>query len=170
MREIYEKASNVIVWLGEESLSTNCAMDFLDLASRQETPRDWFLSTVIERGPTYQDQWKAVILFWRKPYWTRVWIIQEIGCASRLAVMCGSKIVSWEVIVHCQSAWVEVRDKPISQAVRGKLPAMRGVSNLEQCALFIGLATTKDDRDSSILAVNTTREAISTNVHQKGLI
>jgi hypothetical protein len=85
-------------------------------------------------------------------------------------VMCGSKVVSWEVIVHCQSAWVEVRDKPISQAVRGKLPARRGVSNLEQCALFIGLATNKDARDSSILALHTTREAISTNEHQKGLI
>ena len=170
MREIYENASEVIVWLGEESPSTNCAMDFLDQASRQENPRDWFLKSVVERGLTYQDQWKAIILLWRKPYWTRVWIIQEIGYASRLTITCGSKVVSWDVIVNCQSAWVEVRDKPVSQAVRGKLPAMRGVSNLEQCALFMGFGTNKDDRDSLILALNTTREAISTNAQRKGLI
>jgi hypothetical protein len=124
MREIYENAPEVIVWLGDESPSTNCAMEFLDLASRQKNPRDWFVRSVIKRGLTYQEQWKAVILLVRKQYWPRVWIIQEIGYASRLAVMCGSKVVLWEVIVSCQSAWVEVRDRPISQNLRSHLPAM----------------------------------------------
>ncbi|KAE9368201.1 HET-domain-containing protein [Stipitochalara longipes BDJ] len=170
MREIYENACEVIVWLGEESPSTNCAMEFLDLGSRQEDPRDWFLRSVVDRGLTYQAQWKAIILLFRKPYWTRVWIIQEIGYASRLAIMCGSKVVSWEVIVSCQSAWVEVRDRPISQSLRGKLPTMRGVSNLEQCALFLGFGTNKADKDSLILALHTTREAISMKAKPKNLI
>jgi len=47
---------------------------------------------------------------------------------------------------------------------------MRGVSNLERCALFIGVGTNKDMRDSLILGLHTTRKAILKNKHQKRLI
>ena len=60
MREIYSSAISVIAWLGETTDDDTVAYPF-----------------VPDRHPGRQWTYKGVICLLQKPYWSRIWIIQE---------------------------------------------------------------------------------------------
>ena len=96
MKLIYSCASNVIIWLGEDSVSSRHAMDLFCSASEQEDPYTWFsdrLKTTFESDMT---QWKAVLSLFKRNYWSRVWIIQETAVATNLDIICGSMSCKWK--------------------------------------------------------------------------
>ena len=170
MREIYKNAAAVLVWLGVKCSTSDCAMDFLTTASRQENPRAWLLQTVVDGGKASRQQWEAVILLFRREYWSRAWIIQEIGMASKLQLLCGSKVIPWEVAVLCQSVWAAVRESSTSQALRKSLSDLIEKTNAETAMELVGFGTNDADRDVSLLSLQTTRDAVLRNVQPKTLV
>jgi hypothetical protein len=96
MRQIYSSARQVIIWLGEGTAMSGLAMDFLQGKGAPKlfelAPND---ALAIETENT--DFWLAFGQdIMRRPYWSRVWIIQEIVFALEATVICGSKSVPWE--------------------------------------------------------------------------
>lgn len=94
MKQIYSTASNVYIWLGRESENSRLAMEFL--ANEGAKPLD---RQVDDYRPIWNAQeGKAIRDLCERPYWRRMWIIQEIIHANRLTVWCGSQRLDWPVL------------------------------------------------------------------------
>lgn len=94
MKQIYSMASNVYIWLGRESENSRLAMDFL--ANEGTKP---LRQQVDDCRPIWdREEGKAIRDLCERPYWRRMWIIQEIIHANRLTVWCGSQRLDWPVL------------------------------------------------------------------------
>jgi hypothetical protein len=99
MRDIYSQAEEVVIWLGHATNQTNILMDSLrrleKYASMHEH-RDWDVKqwttfwTSIPQDPTYKLA-EGLDLLLRRPWFRRVWILQEVAKAKRASVWCGTK-------------------------------------------------------------------------------
>jgi len=94
MREIYSRATKVVVWLGTSSHHTKLAFDLLAEASLKKLEiEDWLPKTFQS-----SDRSKSLKAFYdlaTRDYWKRVWIIQEIFSASNVIVRCGFRCMRW---------------------------------------------------------------------------
>lgn len=74
MKRIYANATNVFIWLGREARCSDTAMDFVSGKGTRKLKI---------RGSRFIDLWtpeegKALWDLFERPYWRRMWIIQEI--------------------------------------------------------------------------------------------
>jgi hypothetical protein len=93
MRMIYGQAEEVIAWLGPEVLGTSELM-----ASIEQHYMGCDTKTGNLQGChllTSPHMIAALMHLQTRPYWTRVWIIQEIVAAHKVTIMCGSQSLSW---------------------------------------------------------------------------
>ena len=96
MRDIYGRASQVLVWLGPADHDSDIGMDLVTRISK--TPFTIHSSGRIESEEIKLDAQSVNALFrlMSRPYWTRVWIVQEIAMASSFPLVgCGSKWIPW---------------------------------------------------------------------------
>jgi hypothetical protein len=91
MKQIYVNATEVYVWLGREANNSDVAMEFVaKKGARNLRPR----------GPGFHPVWsraegRALCDLCERPYWRRMWIIQEIIHAEKITVWCGMKSFEW---------------------------------------------------------------------------
>jgi hypothetical protein len=122
MRTIFQSAKQIIAWLGNESEDSNIAMDFLPTVSRGGG-----LFGYPGAPSRFPQVWCALRALWARPYWGRLWIIQELGSAIvkettpfmpkyRAVVQCGHKSLPLETL---QTAWEFLRNHVDSPYVRG---------------------------------------------------
>lgn len=96
MRDIYSLADRVVIWLGEGNADSDWAMErFSDHSFRDSLPS---LGTDPRR--LTDDQVKASMILGRnlgrRPWWTRIWVLQEMVLASKDPVLvCGAKDMLW---------------------------------------------------------------------------
>jgi hypothetical protein len=88
MADIYSKALNVAIWLGEAAEESDLAMKFIREISVTELDQ---LAADKNRG----NAWRALATLMRRPWFTRRWIIQEVAFAKKALVCCGSDKVDW---------------------------------------------------------------------------
>jgi hypothetical protein len=114
MRQIYSNAVSVSVWLGEvdQALTSDIAMEHLE--TKFGATYGDFVSYAkratknYSRSPSQQTAWQeavesmlgvqqieAIVKLCNRPYWSRIWIVQEACLAPKLTVFCGSKRVDW---------------------------------------------------------------------------
>ncbi|CAO2655450.1 Nn.00g105140.m01.CDS01 [Neocucurbitaria sp. VM-36] len=109
MRLIYETAKRVIVWLGEGTPESDAGMDFIPrlIAAEQQAkvlegdvhvssnarPQD--LRKLGLPKPS-SDEYIAFASLFKRDWFSRVWIIQEIALAKEATLVSGSRIVSWD--------------------------------------------------------------------------
>lgn len=91
MKEIYTQATEVYVWLGPEADDSDLVMEFL---TRQST------KPLRAKGPGYLPLWdrrtaKALSDLCDRPYWRRMWIIQELLHARKITILCGTSRSNW---------------------------------------------------------------------------
>jgi hypothetical protein len=82
MAEVYKKAQNVLIWLGEENEDTSIAFEAV-----QKWNKDYQV-TEQERqacSKTFEGGW-----------WDRLWVVQEAIHARSLLMRCGTFELSWE--------------------------------------------------------------------------
>jgi hypothetical protein len=104
MKDIYAQSLACIAWLGPASKDSDKAIDFLTKLSMQQVDNaaegiaylarlqedDTFLGTGIS---------KALMGFLCRPYWSRLWVIQEIALShSSLNIKCGRKSINWGLL------------------------------------------------------------------------
>ncbi|KAH6708970.1 heterokaryon incompatibility protein-domain-containing protein [Leptodontidium sp. MPI-SDFR-AT-0119] len=112
MKDIYRSAQEVIVWLGEEDpVLTRDVMDMLESRVQFDESSDAVL--VSEMDPITVQQWNNFGTdLMKRPWWRRMWVIQEIVVAREASVMCGSYTVSWKKL-ETAAVWAMIDDKPV---------------------------------------------------------
>jgi Heterokaryon incompatibility protein (HET) len=100
MREIYGKAWTVIAWLGEEAYQSDKAFQLLQKLSHfYKTQRNSVdLASQLSQDPGYLGDgcWYALMQLMERPYWYRLWIIQEMVMgASAMMLRCGTSSIEW---------------------------------------------------------------------------
>lgn len=98
MGRIFSEAEQVFAWTGPEADDSDYAMDMLN-----STPPSY---SILPMHPELANNSRAqtAILAWcNRPYWRRVWIMQEIFLAKRLVFMCGSKSIAESALRVCFS-------------------------------------------------------------------
>ena len=104
MAEIYKKAQEVIVWVGNSGDGSEFAMDFLKrLATQGET-----ISPHLMAHLGYQKPMSTQLHdFLSRPWFSRVWTLQEAAVASKCTVHCGADRIPWSFLEiinrRCQS-------------------------------------------------------------------
>jgi hypothetical protein len=97
MGDIYRKADIVIMWLGEDEDDGDTALVFLENFQEQlVSPRD--MGSLMMSDDDFDDAWIAVGKLFKRPYWGRLWIIQEVLLAQNPVVCCGAASCSWGFI------------------------------------------------------------------------
>ena len=91
MKDIYENAKRVIVWLGEESDDSGYAMSVMNNVDERWAKRSMQYGD--QGGPIEPDlddrARRALDALLSRPWWRRVWIIQEITCSKDNSLKCG---------------------------------------------------------------------------------
>lgn len=106
MGDIYRSADLVLAWLGQDDvdlalrcigaiaaeiercLTTTNAHDFLNLEWTQRCPELCEPAPFARTGTWSGNMaWEAIIRFFELPYWTRVWIFQEVVLANELLLV-----------------------------------------------------------------------------------
>ncbi|EPE32089.1 hypothetical protein GLAREA_12171 [Glarea lozoyensis ATCC 20868] len=101
MKEVYSNAQLVVIWLGEEAENSDMAFELIKavqpLLATDRPPRSEAIlqeSQVTEPGSM---QWQALgKLFWR-PWFSRLWIIQEVVLSRHAEMLAGSRSCQWDV-------------------------------------------------------------------------
>lgn len=109
MGQIYRAAEVVNIWLGEENEDTELAWD--QIQAFQRTFRDpeevdddgnpiphviTTLGILSLRSP----RWMALTDMFKRSYFRRMWIVQEVVLGSKCIVHCGSFVTSWEILAR----------------------------------------------------------------------
>ena len=116
MKQIYQKAEQVIIWLGEEvetdreafATLDNLNRFFLDFGNDQ---RNWSVIKGIDSlGDSLQHLnltapgWKALSTLFQRPWFTRAWVVQEAAISSRVIVTCGRQTIPWKILSRVVSS------------------------------------------------------------------
>lgn len=98
MAEIYQNASQVIVWLGQTS-----AIDISEIN--------------LELSPSAHTQWRGEsLLEWvrawaifARPWFRRLWVFQEVVLAQQILVLIGTLPLDWETLYNIRDSWARFR-------------------------------------------------------------
>jgi hypothetical protein len=93
MHRIYRDAKLVAVYVGRETEEDAQAMEYIS-----EIHNERFLIKHFFRGRDYKEALEQILVFCRREYWTRLWVIQEIMLAAKLFIYCGDNHMSYEKI------------------------------------------------------------------------
>lgn len=101
MSKIYERARNTVVWLGVEADNSNSALEtLLDIRFALRYHSE-------EKAPDVEDfarlslpqpdspKWSDLREFLSRPWFHRVWVLQEAVLQRRVEMVCGSRCISW---------------------------------------------------------------------------
>ncbi|MCJ1276033.1 hypothetical protein MMC21_003838 [Puttea exsequens] len=95
MSQIYSKASQTWVWLGPASSDSDAAMDFVASVTAEvfEDPE----------LPVKLAPWKACETLLKRPWWSRMWIVQEVCLSQQVLVRCGTKTIEMDHFVELKA-------------------------------------------------------------------
>lgn len=100
MRSIYRSATGVAAFIGAADDDSDYAMDLI----RDIEGTGMQALEVTAKGPTpisTTRPWKALRRLFERPYWTRVWIAQELAVACRdPGINCGDKSLPWHRFIQ----------------------------------------------------------------------
>ncbi|CZR51319.1 uncharacterized protein PAC_01194 [Phialocephala subalpina] len=106
MGSIYRRAKEVHAWTGEAGDDFNRA----------------FCTSVTDPGHLGKESDTSLVQFLDRPYWKRVWIVQELAFARTTIVHCGEKHTDWKSLT--------LRVSEIQSHHLGFHPSVRSIENL----------------------------------------
>lgn len=99
MPRIYSGASNVYIYIGEERDGSSSLLGYL---ANGDIPTNVF---------DLKDAFRQLI---SRPYFSLIWVLQEVALANRAWLVCGSVIVPWALLQddnnHCRALLSNVTD------------------------------------------------------------
>jgi len=108
MKAIYSRAQGVLVWVGEETKDVEKALQTLSrcapswtmynddfvLQRRYDRNRAGFdFSTMYSATFFSNIEWEPVVQLLERPWFTRVWVLQEVAHARNVTLVCGNQSI-----------------------------------------------------------------------------
>jgi ankyrin repeat protein len=122
MSEIYRKADRVLVWLGQGNIETDALMDFLNTLPQTKAGVNEAVLGIYQKEaaicPGYSGALHDLL---RRPWFRRIWILQEVANAKRAIVICGNRSVSTRCFVAAPSV-MGIKTDSHTQAVLDVMP------------------------------------------------
>jgi hypothetical protein len=124
MSRIYSEAELVLIWLRPESNDHGTAIDWIKRIN------DTTFERKLRHDPNYDEMDDiglcgfevAVSKLLYHPYWTRLWILQEIVLAKHILVLYGSDLCTWEELATCENrallSILDFADAPARGAIK----------------------------------------------------
>jgi hypothetical protein len=128
MQEIYQRAKDVHIWLGDRDEDTGKAFDLigtlvktsqqyhqlgqypwpLDYMGYQIRPQSFgmYSANDFNRGSD------ALVALLKRPWFTRIWIVQEVAASQSAGVFCGDYYVDWDDLVKAVTVSLDVKLQP----------------------------------------------------------
>jgi hypothetical protein len=120
MGAIYRRAKSVSSWLGSWETSELAVSCLKSLANWEET-RHEYNAKPLEKVAEVID-WVALRSFFQQPYWSQVWIVQEMSFGQNLKILCGDapevsleqlvatiqvceRFVTFDIVSLCGGKW-----------------------------------------------------------------
>ncbi|EUC41411.1 hypothetical protein COCMIDRAFT_8874 [Bipolaris oryzae ATCC 44560] len=129
MCKIYSHAEEVVVWLGQPTAETNVLMDSLrqlEEYSLMYAHRHWDLAQwakfwrSVPQNPYFEPR-QGLDLLLSRPWFRRVWILQEIANVKKASVWCGIKSVKAHIFALAPSL-IGIKPERHCQAVLDIMP------------------------------------------------
>lgn len=181
MDQIYTRAAQVVVWLGQCSASRELAIDAIEeLGSNEDL--HWIpqaasgtLSLGSQNADSQQDHFTRLTLFLTDPWWKRVWTLQEFVLARKIRFLCGRLPLTFESLYnfinsynsHVDKCCPQLQDwEQLEDAIRSAFSMMsiRGEIRNDTLAKRIRNLTVKIEAEEqkSIILQNVNQENWST--------
>ena len=121
MREVYASARKVYIWLGSEQDDGILALQILcktynhmqDGVIQNDRPQIKFCDgdlKHLELPATSEPAWGALVTFLSRPYFKRIWVLQELAAAKEeISFTCGSITLPYKVLHHTL-CWMDTQD------------------------------------------------------------
>ncbi|KAK3493908.1 heterokaryon incompatibility protein-domain-containing protein [Neurospora crassa] len=159
---IYHNALLVTVWLGESDKYTDEAIVLIKLTAylqrslevkgERHYTANYLLRTVSSALSKSDLRSLALLKFFSRPWWSRVWVVQEVIVSRRANIICGTKEIPWDDLRRALRCWWVLRsfsDK--SEHGEAMKKATDDVFHKTSLALFLNLFNERDREDKQIL-------------------
>ncbi|KAF1967310.1 hypothetical protein BU23DRAFT_573334 [Bimuria novae-zelandiae CBS 107.79] len=113
MKDIFQSAGNTYVWLGEKSDDSDEALAFLNYMGKEfwreceQCPSvrypSW-IQALASRDGEHRAKWDAVERLFQRPWWRRVWTVQEYIVSGSIEIWCGNNTISGPIFNKALSA------------------------------------------------------------------
>lgn len=116
MADIYAGAQRAIVWLGPADRLSNLALlSIPGIIERLSEHEGLVPKTRLETaGLENMALWEAYGEFFHKPWFERLWVLQEAVLASQITLICGEIVVDWAVLSDLVRAFANAGLLPTS--------------------------------------------------------
>lgn len=158
MGDIYASATRTIVWLGQNYQKSDLAMSHVEgiaeLIRGYEFDANLVTQTPVELGFPHEDEqvWPAFQCLFSRPWWKRLWIIQEAIKAQDVVFVVGNQLASYDNFITLASA----HERLIRLVVNGThvLGILTGLSKAFYCLRNETLGHIDEFRTGKSAAVN----------------
>jgi hypothetical protein len=104
MKSIYERAEEVFAWIGPGNDSTDTAIDHVKTSDKTFDPitfEKYAAATLNDALRSYRQYRRFMNEILAKPYWSRLWILQELAVSRRVTtIACGESELPWSTFVN----------------------------------------------------------------------
>ncbi len=94
----YQRATEVLIWLGPEDWSPRNYLAWRLIKDLYHCPQELDSLSKITQ-PFRQVEFDALNRFFRRDYFWRIWVVQEVACATNATVYYGSESMPWSGLV-----------------------------------------------------------------------
>ena len=102
MGEIYKQAKSVVVWLGKEGDGSTEAIKLIDRVANISKDGGKLKQLI---GDEKKPEFDALVALFERPYWNRLWVVQEILLPSSVDVYCGDDDRKWATYIAASEAF-----------------------------------------------------------------
>jgi hypothetical protein len=87
--DIYRRAERVVAWVGGEDSKDRVALDV-----------EKYLNIPFGNWPSPGElqTWRSLTTFINRPWFSRVWVVQELAFAKKLTIYCGQRQMEWNIL------------------------------------------------------------------------
>jgi hypothetical protein len=109
MKSIFQSASRVIIWLGEEQHNSDIAMELIADMPHLE------IKEPEEDDEKMRNAWEALRHLFLRSWWNRIWVVQEIAfSATDPLIGCGHKWLPWKAFEVAILTFLRLTNDPIA--------------------------------------------------------
>lgn len=165
MGDIYRTAVRVKSWIGSSDSYSDYAFAFANCHEHDE------IVSLNDSSRMKQTALESIGIVLEKPYWRRLWIIQEMALARELWLVCGIRTVQWEIFSrvlenirsfpgHATSSVKDLRDNLhnrvplVSQIPSNSIDALQLRRNFSKSMHHHIIAEICDSKDNSVPSVD----------------